>query len=295
MWRNQQTLVVSPVQSETRWPEFVRRAREFGISTLTMVPLTTGNNRLGAFGFSSVTPLEPTPAELAFLERVASEFAVAVEAFLARQKAIRERDRLRTLFEITNALVSKLEPDELFAAISDQLAKLIRHDFAVLTLCNETGRLDVYALHCTCAPLVEALKGPLDPEGMPSAEVLATGKPVVARDTDVDRYPSPSFRRFVALGTKSICSVPLIARNRVIGTLDLGRTTDDAWTPEDVEFLAQVANQIAIAVENSLALPGAGRNEGAAGNREALPGRRDSPGPEYRQHGGRWRRHFKAS
>ena len=28
--------------------------------------------------------------------------------------------------------------------------------------------------------------------------------------------------------------------------------TDDAWTPDDVEFLAQVANQIAIAVENSL-------------------------------------------
>jgi GAF domain-containing protein len=29
--------------------------------------------------------------------------------------------------------------------------------------------------------------------------------------------------------------------------------TDDEWTPEDVEFLVQVASQIAIAVENSLA------------------------------------------
>ena len=29
--------------------------------------------------------------------------------------------------------------------------------------------------------------------------------------------------------------------------------TDDAWTPDDVEFLVQVASQIAIAVENSLA------------------------------------------
>ena len=27
---------------------------------------------------------------------------------------------------------------------------------------------------------------------------------------------------------------------------------NDAWSPDDVEFLAQVANQIAIAVENSL-------------------------------------------
>ena len=56
VWLNQQPLVISPLQSETRWPEFVGRAREFGISTLVLVPLTTGNNRLGAFGFSSVAP-----------------------------------------------------------------------------------------------------------------------------------------------------------------------------------------------------------------------------------------------
>jgi formate hydrogenlyase transcriptional activator len=88
---------------------------------------------------------------------------------------------------------------------------------------------------------------------MPSAEVLATGKPVVARDTDIDRYPSPHFRRFVALGTRSACLVPLIARHRTIGTLDLGRMTDDAWTADDVDFLVQVASQIAITVSNSLA------------------------------------------
>ena len=87
---------------------------------------------------------------------------------------------------------------------------------------------------------------------MPAAEVLATGKPVVARATDIERYPSPIFGKFVALGFKSICSVPLVAPNRTIGTLALCRMTDDAWSGEDVEFLVQVANQIAIAVENSL-------------------------------------------
>ena len=253
VWLHQQPLVVSPLQSETRWPEFVRRARDFGISTLMLVPLTTGNNRLGAFGFSSVAPLDPGPAEIGFLERVASEFAVAVESFLARQAAVRERDRLRTLFDITDALVSKLDQDDLFSAISDQLSKLIQHDYALLTLCNQTGGLDVHALHCPQPQLVDLLKGAIDPAGMPAAEVLASGKPVVARDTDSDRYPSPSFRRLVALGTKSACFVPLIARDRTIGTLDLGRMTDDVWTPEDVEFLVQVASQIAMTVENSLA------------------------------------------
>jgi GAF domain-containing protein len=107
VWLNQQPLVISPVQSETRWPEAVRVARDLGISTAVLVPLPAGNNRLGAFGFSSVAPLDPSPAELAFLERVAGEFAVAVEPFLAKQEAVRERDRLRTLFDITNALVAR--------------------------------------------------------------------------------------------------------------------------------------------------------------------------------------------
>jgi formate hydrogenlyase transcriptional activator len=253
VWLNQQPVVISHLQSESRWPEFVRRARDFGISTLVLVPLTTGNVRLGAFGFGSVAPFNPSAAEIAFLERVAAEFAVAVEGFLANQDLTRERERLRTLFDITNGLVSKLERDELFSAISDGISKVIQHDYLLLTLCNTTGSLDVHALHCTCPHLAEAVKGVLDPAGLPSAEVLASGQPVVAHDTDIDRYPSPGFRRLVELGLKSACIVPLITRDGTIGTLDVCRTTNDAWSAEDIEFLVQVARQVAMTVSNSLA------------------------------------------
>jgi formate hydrogenlyase transcriptional activator len=253
VWLNQQPLVISPVQSETRWPEAVRLARNLGIGTTVLVPLTAGNNRLGAFGFSSVAPLDPSPAELAFLERVASEFAVAVESFLARQEAVRERDRLRTLFDITNALVSKLSSDELFSAISAQLSNVIRHDFSVLTLRDEAGGLEMVGLHFTGAQLFDKEQGHIDPEGMPSAEALATGKPVVVPDVELAHYPSPEYRRFVELGCRSACSVPLVTGNGTLGTLELARTTGDVWTDEDIDFLVQVARQIAIAVENALA------------------------------------------
>ena len=253
VWLNQQPLILD-LHSETRWPEFISLSREFGLSTLILAPLTAGDNRLGAFGFSSVAPYEPSPAEMEFLERVATEFAVAVEGFLARQAAVRERDRLRTLFDITNALVSKLAAEELFSAVGEQLSKLIPHEYSMLTVSNaESGRLDLYALHSTGLPLIDALKGPFDPSGMPAAEVLATGKPVVACAADIERYPSPIFAKFVALGFRSICSVPLVAPNRTMGTLALCRMTDNPWSSEDVAFLVQVANQIAIAVENSLA------------------------------------------
>ncbi|HLK68416.1 MAG TPA: sigma 54-interacting transcriptional regulator [Bryobacteraceae bacterium] len=252
VWLSQQTLAISTVQAETRWPEAMRVARDLGISTMVLVPLTAGGNRLGAFGFSSVELHHSSPAELAFLERVASEFAVAVESFLARQEAVRERDRLRTLFDITNALVSKLSTDELFSAISAQLSDVIRHDFSVLTFRDEAGRLEIAGLHFTGSQLFEKEKGYIDPEGMPSAEALATGKPVVVPDVALAHYSSPEYRRFVEMGCKSACSVPLVTSNGTLGTLEVARITREVWTDQDVDFLVQVARQIAIAVENAL-------------------------------------------
>jgi len=158
VWLNQQPLILARLQSETRWPEFVARARGIGVTTVVLVPLTTGDRRLGAFGLGFVAEFAPDPEEIAFLGRIASEFAVAVEGFLAKQEALRERDRLRTLFEITNALVSNLDRDELFSAISVQLSKIIRHDCAVLTLRNQDGCLEVYALHAASPSLWTRLK-----------------------------------------------------------------------------------------------------------------------------------------
>ena len=75
---------------------------------------------------------------------------------------------------------------------------------------------------------------------------------MVVPDVDLAHYPSPEYRRFVELGCKSACSVPLVTSNGTLGTLEIARTTRDVWTDEDVDFLVQVARQIAIAVENAL-------------------------------------------
>ena len=75
---------------------------------------------------------------------------------------------------------------------------------------------------------------------------------MVVPDLELAPYPSPECRRFVELGCKSACSVPLVTSNGTLGTLEIARTTGDVWTNEDVEFLVQVARQIAIAVENAL-------------------------------------------
>ena len=56
-----------------------------------------------------------------------------------------------------------------------------------------------------------------------------------------------------AAGTKSLCMFPLVSHDRVLGVLGLGSVEENAFSEDDVSFLGQVANQIALAVENALA------------------------------------------
>ena len=63
---------------------------------------------------------------------------------------------------------------------------------------------------------------------------------------------NPVIQSRISEGCQSLCFIPLIRRNRAIGTLNLGRLRDDAFTEEDLYFLGQLASQIAIAIENAL-------------------------------------------
>lgn len=254
VWQSQKPLVIPRLDQETRWSELLEPARDYGLSSFVLVPLTTGEHRLGVLALGFLNPFDADRGELEFIHRVASEFAVTIDSHITRQRYLRERDRLQLLFDLTNALVSKLSPDELFSAISEQLRKVVAFDVVVLTLLDtKTGELLLsnYRLGENLTWEFERTRG--NPEGIPSAEALATGKPVVTDKIDFERFPSPTYRRFVDAGLRYSCSIPLISPNATLGTLELARTGGEKFNDDDVELLVQVARQIAIALENSLA------------------------------------------
>jgi formate hydrogenlyase transcriptional activator len=254
VWHTQALLVISPVAAETRWPKYIDLVCKRGLSSLLLVPLSVGERRIGVLGFGGRNVYEPAPAELSFLERVASEFAVAVDSFLMQQTIVRERDRLQVLFDITNALVSKLSREDLLSAISEQLSKVIAHDFAALTLLEkERDELQVHELHFRSDARLPIDRISVRLEGLPASEAIASRRPVVMSEPDVDRFPSAFYKDLAGAGIRSTCSLPLTTSNGTIGTLELGRLTCTAFTDEDVNLGNQVARQIAIAIENSLA------------------------------------------
>jgi formate hydrogenlyase transcriptional activator len=254
VWREQKPLVLSPLEEVAGTSDVIRQALEEGIHALTLVPLSNGDRQLGILGFGFVAPFQPDDDALAFLQRVASEVAVSVDGYLTRQALLRERDRMRVLFEITNALVSKLPMDELFSAISEQLNRAVAHDFAVVTLLdNATGEIHLKGLHSPGGLQYAPDETSGRPEGLPSGEALTSGKPVVVAGLDFERFPSPLYRKYADMGLHSSCSIPLAGANGILGVLDLARKSGEPFTSDEVDLLVQVARQIAVAAENALA------------------------------------------
>ena len=77
--------------------------------------------------------------------------------------------------------------------------------------------------------------------------VFRTGKPLIATREEL----AAEFEG--AIGLNSLCVYPLIMRERVLGVFGLESSRENAFTEDDLTFLGQVADQIAIAVENALA------------------------------------------
>ena len=261
VWQTQQPFVVNDVDEETRFPDFLPRYREHNVRSLAILPLTTAQHRLGAMGFGRLVPHHYSDMELQFMQRVASQVAVAVDNALnlessqAYQKQLaRERDRFRVLLEVNNVLISSRELPELFPGIVSCLERVIHHDYTSLALLDPpTKTLRIYAFYFPSNQNIFKPDTIVPLENTPAGRAIATGQPCLARGSGLDAFPSEVVRILRGEGVQAICCVPLIHRDHTFGTLNLASRRIDTFTPADVELLQPVGAQIAIAVENALA------------------------------------------
>jgi formate hydrogenlyase transcriptional activator len=259
---SQQPVIVPRMREDHRFAAS-RSARPAGVESFCILPLTTIVRRIGAVGFGSRTPCAFEQDELEFLQLVAAQLAVAVDNVLhdetARRAQLdleRDRDRLRLLLEVNNAVVSNLGMEAVFAAVSNSLQRAIQHDGCSLLMYEpETRQYRCHVLRVSKnESFVEEGRAPATGKS-PFCSTFSTRKPAVFREQDLrDLAPESGIAQHLLVeGVKSFCVVPLISHDRVLGTMNVGRMREDAFTPEDVELLCQVAQQVAIAVENGLA------------------------------------------
>jgi len=261
VYERQEPLLRSTDEMEPGCARLQAILKRLYIRSICALPLTTAHRKLGAITFGSRQVDAYSANDIRFVSQVADYIALAFDDalnFAALRRASEElqskNDRLRLLLDVTNQVVSNLELRDLLRAISQDVRRVMQCDYAGLSLPDaENKQLRLYALDFPEGKGFFHEELVYSIEGSPSGTAFRTMKPLTLQSPFAGWLDSPIAQIAVREGLKSVCCLPLISRNRAIGVLVLGRLRDDAFSQADVSFLSQIANQIALAVENALA------------------------------------------
>jgi|HubBroStandDraft_1064217.scaffolds.fasta_scaffold03622_5 formate hydrogenlyase transcriptional activator len=247
-WEHQEPIAIPDTEREDRFPGCVPVWLNHGVRSYTVLPMSTRSSRFGALGVGTSVPDGVLKTEdVEFLSRVALIGALALE----KEKAQRAFEEQQSLVAISHELSSSLELDKLLPVILDSLRGIARYERAVLTLLDEDGtRVHRYGEALEWEPFVNHGSTVLLEQSL-SARAIQTRSVTFFTADDLRDMSEPLAKAMYEGGIRSVCSVPLIAGDRVWGTLNPSSTSENAFGPSEVDYLQQVANQIAAALMNA--------------------------------------------
>lgn len=164
--------------------------------------------------------------------------------------------RVRRLEEILRAaalLNSTLNLPMLLQRLMDTATRLTQTEASsILMVDRKTGELRFEAATGIKSHELQAIRVPL--EGSVAGWVFQHGQPLAISDTSRDGRFYRGVDEQTHFQTRSILAVPLVSRGVAIGVLEvLNKVGDAPFTDEDVETMAWLAGQAAIAIENARA------------------------------------------
>lgn len=168
-------------------------------------------------------------------------------------RSLSTANRAQVLLEINNAIASHLELAPLLKAVSECLRSAVPHDFAGLAIYDpEIGQLRVHGLDFEAGKEHFAVGQIVPIEGTPAGLAFTSRLPVLRERPDPDEFPAEAMKRAMQIGVKSGCVVPLLWHGEALGTLAVASFRESAYNQDDVDFVNQIGNQVAIAVQNVL-------------------------------------------
>ncbi len=160
---------------------------------------------------------------------------------------------LSVLVNVSEALASTIDLDELLLIIIDEVNKALLSEGAGVLLYDE-HRGDLYWRQLKdargiLAPQSEALRLPLD--GSIAGWVFRNNKPARVNDTSTDPRYYPEMSRKSGFDIRKVLQVPLNTRDKTIGVLMVMNKIGGDFTEQDEALLNSMSGSIALAIDNA--------------------------------------------
>lgn len=238
-----------------------RHLEKAGAASIVSMPMRVGRTNVGVIVAISDVLRAFSAADMELLHVVASQAALSAwrgavdepeaetssEAELI-QLAQRKIQELSLINQVSGAVNSTLDLDELLDIALEQSMQAVGADAGSLMLINEdTNRLEIVASRGLADKWIQ--KTSQEVGKSVAGWVAENGESVLVTNAHADsRFRMRAFRDNIT----SAASVPLKSKGAVIGVLNVNTTHPERKFDErDLELLETVANELAVAIENA--------------------------------------------
>ncbi|WP_406333254.1 SpoIIE family protein phosphatase [Streptomyces sp. NBC_00203] len=241
-----------------------------GMRSVVTVPLKVEGRLTGSLGVAAESPGRYSNEEALRLQFAADRIALAVESARLGELERLRRGSLSFLVEASDLLAGTLDRDQTLALMAQMTVPTLATWCAVYTIADQASDPYLsYVLH-EDEERIDGLKAllskiaPPDPVPTPGARVwsapaeaahqaalrtsmrsLGLGAP-----TSVSSGIGTTLATASAVGGETVV-LPLVARNRVIGMLTLGKPSDEHFRQEILELAEDLSRRAALALDNA--------------------------------------------
>ncbi|CAM5697323.1 hypothetical protein SPURM210S_08117 [Streptomyces purpurascens] len=243
-----------------------------GMRSIVTVPLKVEGRLTGSLGVAAEAPGRYSNEEALRLQFAADRIALAVESARLGELERLRRGSLNFLVEASDLLAGTLDRDQTLALMAQMTVPTLATWCAVYTIAHQASEPYLsYVLH-EDEELIDGIKSllskvpPPDPVPTPGARVWTAPGEVAhqaalrssMRSLGLSGGPTrqvtpgigPTLATASAVGGETVV-LPLVARNRVIGMLTLGKPTDEHFRQEILELAEDLSRRAALALDNA--------------------------------------------
>ncbi len=167
------------------------------------------------------------------------------------QQLERKIDVLTQLAQISNVLNSQLELQPLLAYLMDAAAEITDSEAASVLLWSHQTRELSFAATTTSTAALNLIGRPVPLEGSIAGMIMSEQRIIQVDDVNNNPHHYAKVNENTDFQTRSILGVPMTSKDRPIGVLEVLNKRALPWTSEDVDYLAILAAQAAVAIESA--------------------------------------------
>ncbi|MEU6526998.1 SpoIIE family protein phosphatase [Streptomyces sp. NPDC046924] len=239
-----------------------------GMRSVVTVPLKVEGRLTGSLGVAAEGAGRYSNEEALRLQFAADRIALAVESARLGELERLRRGSLSFLVEASDLLAGTLDRDQTLALMAQMTVPTLATWCAVYTIADQASDPYLsYVLH-EDEELIDGIKSllskmpPPEPVPTPGARVwsapgevahqaaLRTSMRSLGLSNQITPGIGPTLTTAAAVGGETVV-LPLVARNRVIGMLTLGKPTDEHFRQEILELAEDLSRRAALALDNA--------------------------------------------